>query len=180
MSLASFNAADWRRVLPLPGLAPALTTLGVAIALISGWIASYDEPVTPKSGLGYWLGVAGASMMALLLAYYLRKRINASPRAARSIPTWFRMHVILGVAGPVLIFFHCNFHLGALNSNVALFSMGAVVVSGVVGRYLYRFAYRSEVTGLERILSAWRLLHAPLCVVLAIAAIVHIWAVHRF
>ncbi|WP_442755927.1 hypothetical protein ACNHKD_04575 [Methylocystis sp. JAN1] len=180
MSFAS-SAADWRRaVLPLAGLTPTFTSLCVVIVLIFGWIASYDEPVTPKSGLGYWLGIIGASMMGLLFAYYLRKRVNSSPKAARAIPTWFRMHVILGVAGPVIILFHCNFRLGALNSNVALLAMGAVVASGVVGRYLYRFAFRSRVTAFERILGAWRLLHAPLCIVLTIATIVHIWAVHRF
>jgi O-antigen/teichoic acid export membrane protein len=136
--------------------------------------------LTPKSGLSYWLGVTGASMMALLFGYYLRKRINPKPVAIRSLPVWFRMHVILGIAGPMLILFHCNFRFGAFNSNVALLSMGAVVVSGVVGRYLYRFAYHSQVSAFERLLSAWRLLHAPLCVVLAIAAVMHIWAVHRF
>jgi hypothetical protein len=180
MSFAS-NAADWRRaVLPLAGAIPALTTFVLAIVLVVGWIASYDEPVTPKSGLGYWLGIAGASMMAALFAYSLRKRVNPGPRMARAIPAWFRLHMLLGLAGPLLILFHCNFRLGAFNSNVALFSMGAVVLSGAVGRYLYRFAYRSQVTAVERTLGAWRLLHAPLCVVLAIAAIVHIWAVHRF
>jgi uncharacterized membrane protein YidH (DUF202 family) len=112
--------------------------------------------------------------------YYVRKRVGFGPKAARTIPAWFRLHVILGVAGPVLILFHCNFRLGALNSNVALFSMGAVVASGVIGRYLYRFAYWSQLAAIERVLGGWRLLHAPLCVVLAVAVVVHIWAVHRF
>ena len=180
MSLAS-NAFDWRRAIsPFAGLAPVLITLVLTIVFIAGWIVSFDEPVTPKSGLGYWLGIAGASMMAALFAYCLRKRVNPGPRAARVIPTWFRAHMLLGLAGPLLILFHCNFQLGAFNSNVALFSMMAVVLSGAIGRYLYRFAYRSQVTAVERTLGAWRLLHAPLCIVLVIAALVHIWAVHRF
>jgi hypothetical protein len=37
----------------------------------------------------------------------------------------------------VLILFHCNFHLGATNSDVALFSMLIVATSGVIGRYIY-------------------------------------------
>ena len=36
-----------------------------------------------------------------------------------------------------MILFHCNFHLGAPNSNVALISMLVVAASGVVGRYIY-------------------------------------------
>jgi hypothetical protein len=43
----------------------------------------------------------------------------------------------LGLVGPTLILFHCNFKLGSLNSNVALFSMLTVAGSGLVGRYLY-------------------------------------------
>ncbi len=180
MSLST-NTFDLRRaVAPVRGLTPALVTIGVFLVLLSGWVASGDESITPKSGLGYWLGVAGASLMALLFVYYLRKRSADGPRAARSIPAWFKFHVILGVAGPMLILFHCNFRLGALNSNVAMFSMGAVVASGVVGRYLYRFAYRSQLRKVERLLGAWRLLHAPLCAVLLVAAVFHIWAVHRF
>ena len=45
--------------------------------------------------------------------------------------------MLLGIFGPVLIFFHANFSLGALNSNVALFSMILVAGSGVIGRYIY-------------------------------------------
>ncbi|QGM99528.1 hypothetical protein F7D14_03640 [Methylocystis parvus] len=169
-----------RVVTPLIEWAPALIAFCLTAVLLAGWLASYDEPVTPKAGLGYWLGIAGASMMALSLAYYIRKRLATGAKSARALPSWFRLHVISGVAGPALILFHCNFRLGAFNSNVALLSMGAVVASGVVGRYLYRFAYHSEMTALERVFAAWRLLHAPLCVVLIVSALVHIWAVHRF
>ena len=46
--------------------------------------------------------------------------------------------MLLGILGPVLILFHANFRLGALNSNVAFFAMLIVAVSGMVGRYIYR------------------------------------------
>jgi len=45
--------------------------------------------------------------------------------------------MILGIVGPVVILFHANFKLGPLNSNVALFSMLIVALSGVVGKYIY-------------------------------------------
>ena len=50
---------------------------------------------------------------------------------------WFRIHMIFGVLGPVLILYHANFRLGSLNSNVALFCTLLVAVSGLVGRYLH-------------------------------------------
>ena len=100
-----------------------------------GW-SSEEEYLTPKSGLGYWLGIYGSTAMLLLLIYSIRKRTKAT-RWLGPIPLWFRVHMMLGIAGPVLIMFHSNFKLGSLNSNVALFTMLTVAASGIVGRYLY-------------------------------------------
>jgi hypothetical protein len=105
-------------------------------ALLIGWRDSDEGHLTPESGVGYWLGIAGASAMLLLLLYPLRKRMKAL-RGFGRLSAWFRIHMLLGVIGPALILFHCNFKLGSLNSNVALFSMLTVAASGLVGRYLY-------------------------------------------
>lgn len=115
---------------------PIFVTGGVAALLVFGWLASDEEYLTPKSGLGYLLGICGSAAMLLLLIYSLRKRTKVF-RFLGSIPAWFRVHMLLGIGGPVLILFHSNFTLGALNSNVALFAMVVVAMSGVVGRYLY-------------------------------------------
>jgi hypothetical protein len=104
--------------------------------LFAGWRDREEGYLTPDAGLGYWLGIAGASAMLLLLIYPLRKRMP-SLRHFGSVTGWFRLHMLLGVIGPALILFHCNFKLGSLNSNVALFSMLTVATSGLVGRYLY-------------------------------------------
>ena len=47
------------------------------------------------------------------------------------------MHMLFGVAGPVLILYHSNFGLGSTNSNIALFSMLIVAGSGLFGRLFY-------------------------------------------
>jgi hypothetical protein len=54
-----------------------------------------------------------------------------------AIKYWFSIHMMLGILGPVLILFHCNFQLGSQNSNIALYSMLVVSLSGIIGRYLY-------------------------------------------
>lgn len=59
-------------------------------------------------------------------------------RRMGNIKYWFKAHMLLGAFGPTLILYHANFQLGALNSNVALYSMVAVAISGLVGRYIYR------------------------------------------
>jgi hypothetical protein len=71
-----------------------------------------------------------------LLFYPAFKRSRFFGTGARAA-FWFRWHMLLGIAGPVLIFFHSNFSLGAMNSNVALFSMILVAGSGIIGRYIY-------------------------------------------
>jgi hypothetical protein len=120
----------WAKVPPL------VFASTVAAVMLIGWLDREDNGLTPLNGVGYWLGIAGAGLMLLLLLYPLRKRMK-SLRALGTTAFWFRVHMILGVAGPVLIMFHANFKLGSVNSNVALTAMLVVAVSGVIGRYLY-------------------------------------------
>ena len=127
---SQYRVRLWAKVPPL------LFGSAVVVALWIGWLNRDDNGLTPENGVGYWLGIVGASLMLLLLLYPLRKRIKAL-RAIGSVGFWFRSHMILGVFGPVLILFHANFKLGSINSNVALVSMLIVAISGVVGRYLY-------------------------------------------
>jgi hypothetical protein len=118
-------------------LTPAQVGLSLAIALlIVGWVSPLGHYLTPRSGLGYTLGIVGGSLMLALLIYPARKRIP-SLAFLGSNKNWFRIHMVFGVAGPICILYHCGYHLGATNSNVALWSMLVVAGSGLVGRYLY-------------------------------------------
>lgn len=100
------------------------------------WLIRNEGHLTPESGIGYWLGIAGVTAMVLLLTYPLRKRFRIFQRLG-GVKNWFRVHMFLGVLAPVLILAHCNFSLGSLNSQVALFSMLTVAISGIAGRYFY-------------------------------------------
>jgi hypothetical protein len=111
------------------------------LAVLVGLSQPTERYLSPQSGAGYVLGIIGGSMMLLLTVYPLRKRIRAL-RLLGGVPGWFRLHMILGVLGPVCILFHANFSLGATNSNVALFCMLVVSLSGIVGRYLYSKIHR--------------------------------------
>src|SRR5579872_206404 len=106
------------------------------LLLYAGWHFPTERYITPQRGLGYLLGIVGGSMMLLLFLYSARKRVRW---LAFLGPTghWFRFHMVLGLAGPLCILYHSNFHLGATNSNVALISMLTVAGSGVIGRYIY-------------------------------------------
>jgi hypothetical protein len=111
------------------------------IALGYGWRLASLETFTPEDGTGYWLGIAGGTMLLVQLAYPLRKRARFMRRFGTA-PTWFRVHMILGIIAPIVLLWHCNFSLGATNSNVTLFAMLTVAGSGIVGRYFYGKIHR--------------------------------------
>ena len=123
-----------------PGTARPLSAsfiLIVALALgACAWAAGQLKLYTPGSDVGYYLGLAGSLMMALLLVYPLRKRIGWLRRAG-DLRHWFKLHMFLGIAGPVLVLFHSTLQVGSLNAAIALYSMLLVAGSGVVGRFIY-------------------------------------------
>jgi len=132
---ATSNLAD--RWLAGSGIVFTWFWLVVVVVLVSwGWINRDQGYLSPERGLGYWLGIIGASMMLLLLTYSIRKRMRFLARAFK-IRRWFQFHMTLGILGPLLIVFHSNFHLGSFNSTVALVCMLLVAGSGLIGRYFY-------------------------------------------
>lgn len=110
-------------------------------AMAWGWQMHRARDITPETGLGYALGIVGSLLMLMLLLYPLRKRL-ASMRFFGGVRGWFRLHMILGVVGPVLIVLHSNFSFGSMNSTVAFVSMLVVAGSGLVGRFLYARIHR--------------------------------------
>lgn len=119
----------------------AAFVLAVCTVLLLGWRLRKFELITPQHGIGYALGIIGTSLLVCVLFYSIRKRARKLKRLG-SVKVWFSTHMLLGVLGPTLILFHCNFSLGAPNSNAALASMFVVVASGIVGRFLYGRIHR--------------------------------------
>ena len=111
--------------------------VGAALAIYAGWqLVPLDRYITPERGFGYALGIVGGSAMLLLLIYPLRKRARWLGFIG-SVKTWFRIHMALGVIGPILVLYHANFQFGATNSNIAVICMLLVSGSGLIGRYFY-------------------------------------------
>jgi hypothetical protein len=108
----------------------------LVLAVSLGWLLRDLNLIDPGQGLGYWLGIIGAAAMAILLLYPLRKKIPIL-RCAGAVRHWFRLHMIMGLIGPLLILYHCNFKLGSFNSQVALYTMLIVTLSGIFGRHFY-------------------------------------------
>lgn len=119
-----------------------LVLAGVAAAIVAGWLDRGDDGLDPEHGLGYALGIIGGMMMLILLAYPVRKRVRVRSKSAGSVGFWFRLHMLLGLAGPLAILFHSRFSWGALNSAVALGAMIIVASSGLIGRFFYSRVHR--------------------------------------
>jgi hypothetical protein len=103
----------------------------LTLLIIAGYLLRDFGLITPEYGAGYWLGIVGGSLMLALLLYPFRKRLRILHFLG---PTkhWFRMHMAFGLVGPLLILYHCNFQLGSINSQVALYCMLLVAGSGII------------------------------------------------
>ncbi|MCG6936708.1 MAG: transcriptional regulator [Gammaproteobacteria bacterium] len=120
----------------LNSLRTHLFTLGVTIVLLIGWSNRDSNYLSAETGAGYVLGIVGGSLMLILLLYPVSKHVKLLSRIM-SIRTWFVIHMLFGIIGPVLILFHSNFQLGSANSSIALICMLLVAFSGLIGRYIY-------------------------------------------
>lgn len=125
------------------------TFLGLLV--VSAWEVVQLNLFESGDDFSYWIAVVGALMMVVLFTYPLRKHVKFM-RGLGKVKWWFWFHLFLGIAGPWLILVHSTFHIGSLNAGVALISMGIVVASGVVGRFINVRIHRGldgELTSLQ-------------------------------
>ncbi len=90
-----------------------------------------------SSGLiGHGLGIIGTLMMILGVAIYMiRKRVRSLVNFGY-LKYWLELHIFLCTLGPILVLYHTSFKFGGIVA-VSFWSMVAVVISGVVGRFIY-------------------------------------------
>jgi hypothetical protein len=140
----------------------AIGFTAVAVIFVTG-LPYYQLPLTerphaelhttfkPGGSWGHGVGIVGSTMVLLLLLYSARKRRWMGLSVGR-LSRWLDVHILFGVIGPLLITLHTAGKLGGIVS-ISYFSMMAVALSGVFGRYLYmqipRDA-RGHALGIER------------------------------
>ena len=90
----------------------------------------------PSGAYGHGLGIVGTIMILFgVVIYIARKRYNFMSKLLR-LKYLLEFHIFLCVLGPIMILFHTAFKFGGIVS-IAFWSMVAVVLSGVVGRFIY-------------------------------------------
>lgn len=90
----------------------------------------------PAGLYGHGLGIIGTLLILIgVVMYMIRKRSRRLAKWGR-LKYWLEFHIFLCSLGPVMVLFHTAFKFGGIVS-VAFWSMVAVVVSGIVGRFIY-------------------------------------------
>ena len=90
----------------------------------------------PSGLIGHGLGIIGSLMMILgVSSYMIRKRVRKFFRLG-FLKYWLEIHIFLCSVGPILVLYHTTFKFGGIVA-VSFWSMIAVVVSGVIGRFIY-------------------------------------------
>ena len=128
------------------------------------------------STIGYSLGIIGTVLVVISQFYSLRKRDVAIQKG--SIKTWLKLHAYFGLLGPLLVLLHAGLPFefkyaelfNAGTAGLSTYLMIIVVVSGFIGRHLYRLMDE----GGKKLFKYWRDVHIPLVGVMFISIAIHI------
>ncbi|MFY0598871.1 MAG: hypothetical protein JXR03_04310 [Cyclobacteriaceae bacterium] len=94
------------------------------------------EDYKPSGLVGHGLGFIGTFLILFgVVIYIVFKRNKTLARKVR-LKYLLEFHIFLCTLGPIMILFHTAFKFGGIVS-VAFWSMVAVVLSGVIGRFIY-------------------------------------------
>jgi hypothetical protein len=96
-----------------------------------------DHTLLKPSGIwGHGMGIIGSLFMILgVLLYMFRKRYRMFSRWG-VLKHWLEFHIFLCTLGPILVLFHTSFKFGGIVA-ISFWSMVAVFLSGIVGRFIY-------------------------------------------
>lgn len=129
-------------------LALVLVAVGVGLTY-RGWTfyrlsleARVEHPefrtLRASGSLGNGYGWIAAMLVVLNLSYLIRRRFGGA-RLGR-MQTWLDIHVFTGLLASVLVAFHSAFLLRTPVATLSAASLAVVVVTGLVGRFLYALA----------------------------------------
>jgi hypothetical protein len=106
--------------------------------------------------LGNGYGWVAAMLVVLNLSYLIRRRFGGA--SLGSMQVWLDIHVFTGLIASALVSFHSAFQLRTPVATVSAASLGVVVVTGLIGRFLYALA---PVGARDRLRAALDAKHLP-------------------
>ena len=176
-----------------------LIGISVTAAITAAWLVEALLSIGRPSPFahtkqGHVLGWLGLGTTLLVFVYPVKKRLASNRRWPRD---WFRVHMVAGVMGPLLILLHSGAHLHALVPSLALAAMAVVVVSGIVGQGVHYLALSAlndrrrqlrdqgmspeeveiQLHGMaaqEEAFRLWQSIHAPITVTFLVLTALHV------
>jgi hypothetical protein len=103
--------------------------------------SSMHPYLKPSGMIGLRLGMLGFFLFALVYLYPLRKSWKWLGRQGKTAH-WLDYHILMGLVAPILIAFHCSFKTQGF-AGIAFWTMVALAISGIIGRYFYAQIPRS-------------------------------------
>lgn len=90
----------------------------------------------PSGVWGHGFGIIGTLMMIVGVTIYMIRKRSRKFFTFGYLKHWLELHIFLCTVGPILVLYHTAFKFGGIVS-VSFWSMVLVVLSGVVGRFIY-------------------------------------------
>jgi hypothetical protein len=161
---------------------------------------SGHSQLKPSGIIGHGLGVLGSLAMIIGVSTYMARKRYRSLSRLGVLKYWLEFHIFLCTLGPMLILFHTAFKFGGLVA-VSFWSMAAVFLSGIVGRYIYLQIPRSiegrelsisevramksdqteslnrqieRLETMQKMFRYWHVIHLPFAMVMLIIMVIHV------
>jgi hypothetical protein len=170
-------------------------TLVATVAVTALYLVAYRQAgaFPAASGLvGHGIGVVGFVLMLMTETLYSIRKLLIDARWG-SMAAWLRFHMVTGLVGPYMVLLHTAVRFQGL-AGVAMLLTVVVVVSGVIGRYIYTAMPRTGGTAEpdppasprvsepsagrpaapRSALATWYSVHVPLTWLLFAAAFLHV------
>jgi hypothetical protein len=90
----------------------------------------------PSGAWGHGFGIIGTLMMIIGVGVYMIRKRYRKFFNIGYLKHWLELHIFLCSVGPVLVLYHTAFKFGGIVS-ISFWSMVLVVLSGIVGRFIY-------------------------------------------
>lgn len=90
----------------------------------------------PSGTIGHGLGIIGTLCILIGVSSYMTRKRWRALRSVGILKHWLEFHIFLCAIGPVMVLFHTAFKFGGIVS-VSFWSMVGVVISGIIGRFIY-------------------------------------------
>lgn len=140
----------------------------IVITLVYLFVFSQTGGIPGASGLfGHSLGISGFILMAITETLYSWRKRSLSARWGR-MSNWLRFHIFTGLVGSYMVLLHSSWKFNGLAGIVMLLTV-IIVVSGIVGRYIYTAIPRTadgseiekaeldrQIAEVERVIQEWR------------------------